>query len=83
MLVQGFAMIVVRSDTIGQVDMRLVSRPTNTCIGVNNFHFYAESNKGLLDCPVVRFFGTDSELAIDRYHRALGEANLIREELSR
>ena len=76
-------MIVVRSDTVGHVDMRLVSRPTNTCIGVNNFHFYAGSNKGLLDCPVVRFFGTDSEIASDRYQRALNEAELIREELSR
>lgn len=76
-------MIVVRSDTIGQVDMRLVSRPTNTCIGVNNFHFYAISNKGMLKYPVVRFFGTDSEVAIDCYERAVTEAYSIKEELSR
>ncbi len=76
-------MIIVRSDTIGQVDMRLVSRPTNTAIGVNNFHFYAVSNKGMLKYPVVRFFGTDSEIAIDCYDRAISEAQLIKEELSR
>lgn len=76
-------MIIVRSDTIGQVDMRLVSRQTNTCIGVYNYHFYAVGNKGAFKYPVVRFFGTDSEIAVESYERALTEANFIKEELSR
>jgi len=76
-------MIIIRSDTVGQVDMRLVSRPTNTAIGVDNYHFYATSNKGMMKYPIVRFFGTDGEIALDYYDRAVSEAKLIKEELSR
>ena len=73
-------MIIIRSDTVGQVDMRLVSRPTNTCVGVNNFHFYA--NGSHFKHPLIRFFGTDSQCAQKFYDRTLDHAKAIKEELS-
>jgi len=75
-------MVIVRSDTVGKVDLRLVCRPTNTCIGVNNFHFYAAGNTGHFKHPVVRFFGTDSEIAVDWYELALGQARAIEGEFA-
>ena len=59
-------MKIVRSDTVGQVDMRLVCRPTNTCVGVNNYHIWV-SFKDMPTRSVVVFFGQSRDHAEDEY----------------
>ena len=74
-------MNIVRLDAVGAVSLRLVSRPTNTAIGVDNFHFYATGKAGVWKIPQVRFFGT-SRVAAERYYdQALNAAYNIAEEL--
>ena len=70
-------MNIVRQDSIGRAELKLVSRPTNTCAGVSNFHFVVASTESLLDAPVVRFFGTDPDVAEDAYNRAVLYAHQI------
>lgn len=71
-------MIIVRSDIIGQVDMRLVSRPTNTCAGVDNYFIFARPTEASW-FPTIRFVGTDEGFAHSRYDNALSTAKTIYE----
>jgi hypothetical protein len=70
----GKAMKIVRSDTVGTIDMRLVCRPTNTAIGVDNWHIYAKGRTDGWPASVVRFLGTDPWEANTRYGDALAAA---------
>jgi hypothetical protein len=72
-------MKVIRYDQIGFVRIRLLSRPTNTCAGVDNFHIYAECLPGSPEAPVVRFLGTDAFEAHDRYDHAVMAAEMFME----
>lgn len=74
-------MIVVRHDCVGNAEMKLIKRPTNTCAWVDNWHFYAASNQGALKVPVVRFFGTDATAAERAYNEAVLYAHRISEAL--
>ena len=64
-------MRIVRTDVVGTVTIKLLKRPTNTCVGVNNFHLYAEGVSDTLGAPVVRFLGTDAWEATCTYKTAL------------
>jgi hypothetical protein len=68
-------MIVVRTDVIGSIVMRLVYRPTNTAVGVDNFSIVVKSPD--LPTPVVRAVGTDALWADNRYERVLQETKQI------
>ncbi len=74
-------MIVVRHDTVGKAELKLLRRPTNTCVGVDNWHFYAASTDGPLSIPIVRFFGTDGQSAEFAYNQAVLYAHQISESL--
>ncbi len=74
-------MIVVRHDCVGRADLKLITRPTNTCAGVDNWHFYAASNDGALSIPIIRFFGTDRMAAERCYETAVSHAHQISEAL--
>lgn len=75
-------MKIVRHDCIGNADLKLIKRPTNTCAWIENWHFYAASSSdGPLSVPIVRFFGTDGEMAEFMYNKAVLEAHKISEAL--
>lgn len=74
-------MKIVRHDSVGNAELKLIKRPTNTCAWVDNWHFYAASNQGALAVPVVRFFGTDGEMAERAYNEAVLYAHRIAEAL--
>ncbi len=74
-------MKVVRHDCVGNAELKLIKRPTNTCAWVDNWHFYAASNDGMLAVPVVRFFGTNQDEAELAYNNAVLYAHQIREML--
>ena len=74
-------MIVVRHDTVGRADLKLLRRPTNTAAGVDNYNFYAVATDGALAIPVVRFFGTDGKAAEFHYNNAVLYAHQIAEAL--
>ena len=67
-------MRIVRTDVVGTVTIKLLKRPTNTCVGVNNFHLYAEGALEPIPAPVVRFLGTDPWEATCAYQNALEAA---------
>ena len=75
-------MNIIRYAQVGTVQMRLVRRPTNTTVGVDNFHFCVEGGRGLLNTPMVRFFGTDKDYALECYNRAVDHAKSIEEQFS-
>lgn len=70
-------MKIVRSDTIGTIDMRLIRRPTNTCAGVDNWHLYANGATDEWKAPIVRFLGTNAFEAHLTYDQAKREAQAI------
>lgn len=74
-------MIVVRHDTVGRADLKLLRRPTNTAAGVDNYNFYAAATDGPLTIPVVRFFGTNGAAAEFAYNKAVLYAHQIAEAL--
>jgi hypothetical protein len=67
-------MIIIRSDTVGSIDMRLVSRPTNTCVGIDNYWLIAKGAIGPFPAPLMRFVGTDEGWAHSRYNAAVDAA---------
>ena len=75
-------MIIIRSDTVGSVDMRLVSRPTNTCVGIDNYWLLADGLPGPISAPLMRFVGTDEGWAHCRYNSAVEEFHAIYEAIS-
>lgn len=70
-------MKIIRADTVGTIDMLLIKRPTNTAIGVNNYHIYANGSAGAFPAPVVRFLDTDPLVAQRRYNEALEAARSV------
>lgn len=63
-------MNIVRYDTVGSIQMKLIRRPTNTAVGVDNFHIWAEGKTEGFPAPILRFIGTDEENAHYRYDLA-------------
>lgn len=74
-------MKVVCHDQIGRAELKLICRPTNTCAWVDNWHFYAQATDGPLAIPVVRFFGTNAEIAQRCYNDAVLYAHRISDAL--
>ena len=72
-------MKVVRYDRVGTIQIRLLRRPTNTAVGVDNFHIWAAGLPGSPNPPVVRFLGTDEFVAHDLYDHAVLAAEGITE----
>lgn len=70
-------MDIVRYDQVGTVHIRLLRRPTNTTIGVDNFHISADGLPGSSSSLVVRFLGTDPYMAHERYDSAVLAAEAI------
>lgn len=71
-------MIIVRRDIAGSLAMRLVTRPTNTCAGVDNYFMVVKpTSTEQTWCPLVRFVGTDEGFAHRRYNTALEAAQEI------
>jgi len=67
-------MKIVRYDQVGTVEIRLVRRPTNTTVGVDNFTLYAHGFPVSPEPFVMRHLGTDEECANEAYDRALWAA---------
>ena len=75
-------MNIIRSDTVGSVDMRLVSRSTNTCVGIDNYWLLAKGAVEPFPAPLMRFVGTDEGWAHCRYNSAVEEFHAIYEAIS-
>jgi len=60
-------MKIVRHDHIGTVDVRLVRRPTNTAVGIDNWHLYVGCGSDM-PSSIVRHLGTDPDWAQERYN---------------
>ena len=74
-------MKVIRHDVVGNAELKLIRRPTNTAAWIDNWHFYAAARDGVLSVPIVRFFGTNAEAAELAYNKAVLYAHQISESL--